>query len=127
MVRVCNTGLNSNRHPFLLALCVDIFYQFLQITHSSKESKGGITSYSTGNGASRSIPKAGNAESIKDKAIQSERKAIHLLSLKRKTDWIVRTSVPSLGKPSSNVIHSRALLANPAAHISGDKGAKTRI
>lgn len=27
----------------------------------------------------------------------------------------------------SNVIHSRALLANPAAHISGDKGAKTRI
>lgn len=48
----------------------------------------------------RSIPKAGNAESIKDKAIQSERKAIHLLSLKRKTDWIVRTSVPSLGKPS---------------------------
>lgn len=30
----------------------------------------GITSYSTGNGTSRSIPKAGNAESIKDKAIQ---------------------------------------------------------
>ncbi|CAL0328531.1 unnamed protein product [Lupinus luteus] len=28
-----------------------------------------------GNGASRSIPKGGNAESIKDKAIQSERKA----------------------------------------------------